>query len=95
MIIGPTKVGNSFLASALVHAACKADQSLRNIRLPRLQKGLALRKATRKKKTDAQSGDLLEIAEDRYDKQSMLIASIRITDRPEQELVTGMVEIRR
>ena len=97
LIIGPTGVGKSYLACALAHAACKADHSVRYIRLPRLLEELALSEATRKKialfkayakgkllviddlgltpLTDGQSRDLLEIIEDRYDKQSTLITS--------------------
>jgi DNA replication protein DnaC len=33
---GPTGVGKSFIASALAHAACRADYSVRCFRLPRL-----------------------------------------------------------
>ena len=97
LIIGPTGVGKSYLACALAHSACKANHSVRYIRLPRLLEELALSEATRKKSalfkayakvnllviddlgltplTDGQSRDLLEIIEDRYDKQSTLITS--------------------
>jgi DNA replication protein DnaC len=36
LITGPTGVGKSYLASALAHAACRADFSVRCFRLPRL-----------------------------------------------------------
>lgn len=36
LITGPTGVGKSYLASALAHAACRADYSVRCFRLPRL-----------------------------------------------------------
>jgi DNA replication protein DnaC len=36
LITGPTGVGKSYLASALAHAACRADLSVRCFRLPRL-----------------------------------------------------------
>jgi DNA replication protein DnaC len=36
LICGPTGVGKSFLASALAHAACRADISVRCLRIPRL-----------------------------------------------------------
>jgi len=36
LITGPTGVGKSFLASALAHAACRADYAVRFFRLPRL-----------------------------------------------------------
>jgi len=49
LVIGPTGVGKSYLACALAHAACKADHSVRYIRLPRLLEELALSEATRKK----------------------------------------------
>jgi len=97
LIVGPTGVGKSYLASALAHAACKADHAVRYLRLPRLLEALALADATRKKAqllkmlakqrlliiddlglaplTDAHARDLLEILEDRYDKQSTLVTS--------------------
>ena len=36
LITGPCGVGKSFIASALAHAACRADFSVRSYRLPRL-----------------------------------------------------------
>jgi DNA replication protein DnaC len=36
LITGPTGVGKSYLGSALAHAACRADFSVRCFRLPRL-----------------------------------------------------------
>lgn len=36
LITGPTGVGKSFIASAIAHAACRADYSVRCFRLPRL-----------------------------------------------------------
>lgn len=36
LITGPCGVGKSFIASALCHAACRADYSVRSSRLPRL-----------------------------------------------------------
>lgn len=36
LIAGPCGVGKSFIASALCHAACRADYSVRSYRLPRL-----------------------------------------------------------
>jgi DNA replication protein DnaC len=41
LLIGPTGVGKSFIASALAHAACRADFSVRCFRLPRLIEELA------------------------------------------------------
>jgi DNA replication protein DnaC len=41
LICGPTGVGKSFLASALAHAACRADRSVRCLRIPRLIDELA------------------------------------------------------
>jgi DNA replication protein DnaC len=41
LITGPTGVGKSFIASALAHAACRADFSVRCFRLPRLVEELA------------------------------------------------------
>ena len=40
-ITGPCGVGKSFIASALAHAACRADYSVRSFRLPRLIEELA------------------------------------------------------
>lgn len=36
LVTGPCGVGKSFIASALAHAACRADYSVRSYRLPRL-----------------------------------------------------------
>ena len=36
LITGPTGVGKSYIASAIAHAACRADYSVRCFRLPRL-----------------------------------------------------------
>ncbi|MDP3197663.1 IS21-like element helper ATPase IstB [Tabrizicola sp.] len=36
LVTGPTGVGKSFLASAIAHAACRADYAVRAYRLPRL-----------------------------------------------------------
>jgi DNA replication protein DnaC len=36
LITGPTGVGKSYLASAIAHAACRADYAVRAYRLPRL-----------------------------------------------------------
>jgi len=41
LITGPCGVGKSFIASALAHAACRADYSVRSLRLPRLVEELA------------------------------------------------------
>jgi DNA replication protein DnaC len=41
LITGPCGVGKSFIASALCHAACRADVSVRSYRLPRLIDELA------------------------------------------------------
>ncbi len=41
LVTGPTGVGKSYLASALAHAACRADFSVRCFRLPRLIEELA------------------------------------------------------
>lgn len=41
LITGPTGVGKSYLASALAHAACRADRSVRCMRIPRLVDDLA------------------------------------------------------
>jgi DNA replication protein DnaC len=41
LITGPTGVGKSYLASAIAHAACRADFSVRCFRLPRLIDELA------------------------------------------------------
>lgn len=41
LITGPTGVGKSYIASALAHAACRADFSVRCFRLPRLIEELA------------------------------------------------------
>lgn len=36
LVTGPTGVGKSYIASAVAHAACRADHSVRCFRLPRL-----------------------------------------------------------
>jgi DNA replication protein DnaC len=36
LVTGPCGVGKSFIASALAHAACRADHSVRSYRMPRL-----------------------------------------------------------
>jgi len=41
LITGPTGVGKSYLASAIAHAACRADYTVRCFRLPRLVDDLA------------------------------------------------------
>lgn len=41
LITGPCGVGKSFIGSALAHAACRADYSVRSYRLPRLVEELA------------------------------------------------------
>jgi DNA replication protein DnaC len=41
LVTGPCGVGKSFIASALAHAACRADYSVRSYRLPRLIEELA------------------------------------------------------
>jgi DNA replication protein DnaC len=41
LIAGPCGVGKSFIASALAHAACRADYSVRSFRLPRLVEELS------------------------------------------------------
>lgn len=97
LITGPCGVGKSFIASALAHAACRADYSVRCYRLPRLIDELtkyhaqANRSAFLKQLakadllyiddfgltplSDQSKRDLLEILDDRYDKQSTLITS--------------------
>lgn len=97
LLTGPTGVGKSYLASALAHAACRVDLSVRCYRLPRLIDEL-VRVASLQKRSaflrqlsrvnllliddfgltplaDCNVRDLLEILEDRYDKQSTLISS--------------------
>lgn len=49
LITGPTGVGKSFIASALAHAACRADCSVRCFRLPRLIDELARYTAMQKR----------------------------------------------
>ncbi|HEX7115276.1 MAG TPA: IS21-like element helper ATPase IstB [Steroidobacter sp.] len=49
LITGPTGVGKSFIASALAHAACRADFSVRCFRLPRLIEELARYAAVQKR----------------------------------------------
>ncbi len=97
LITGPTGVGKSYLASALAHAACRADISVRCFRLPRLIDELIRYSALHKRSaflrqlarvellviddfgltplTDSTVRDLLEILDDRYDRQSTLITS--------------------
>ena len=45
LITGPCGVGKSFIASALAHAACRADYSVRSFRLPRLIEELTRHRA--------------------------------------------------
>jgi DNA replication protein DnaC len=49
LITGPTGVGKSYIASALAHAACRADFSVRCFRLPRLVDELARHSALQKR----------------------------------------------
>lgn len=49
LITGPTGVGKSFIASALAHAACRADFSVRCFRLRRLVDELARQAALQKR----------------------------------------------
>jgi DNA replication protein DnaC len=49
LITGPTGVGKSFIASALAHAACRADFSVRCFRLPRLIEEIARHAAVQKR----------------------------------------------
>lgn len=49
LITGPTGVGKSFIASALAHAVCRADFSVRCFRLPRLIEELARYAAMQKR----------------------------------------------
>lgn len=49
LITGPTGVGKSFIASALAHAACRADFSVRCFRLPRLIEEIARYAAMQKR----------------------------------------------
>lgn len=49
LIVGPTGVGKSYLASALAHHACKHEISVRCLRLPRLIEDFARADALRKK----------------------------------------------
>jgi DNA replication protein DnaC len=49
LITGPTGVGKSFIASALAHAACRADFSVRCFRLPRLIEEIARHAALQKR----------------------------------------------
>lgn len=97
LVTGPTGVGKSYIASAIAHAACRADHSVRCFRLPRLVEELARYAAMQKRSVlyrqlaqahllviddfglnplaDETVRDLLEILDDRYDKQSTLITS--------------------
>lgn len=45
LVTGPCGVGKSFIASALAHAACRADYSVRSFRLPRLIEELTRHRA--------------------------------------------------
>lgn len=87
----------SYLASALAHAACRADHSVRCSRLPRLSEELARYAAQQKRSSflrqiakadllliddfgltplsDQTKRDLLEILDDRYDRNSTIITS--------------------
>lgn len=49
LITGPTGVGKSYLATAIAHAACRADFSVRCYRLPRLVDELARYSALQKR----------------------------------------------
>lgn len=49
LVTGPTGVGKSFIASALAHAACRADLSVRCFRLPRLVEEIARYAAIQKR----------------------------------------------
>ena len=49
LITGPTGVGKSYIASAIAHAACRADCSVRCFRLPRLIEELARYAAMQKR----------------------------------------------
>lgn len=51
LIVGPTGVGKSYLASAFAHHACKHEISVRCLRLPRLIEEFARADALRKKST--------------------------------------------
>jgi len=49
LVTGPCGVGKSYIASALAHAACRADFSVRCFRLPRLVEELARHAALQKR----------------------------------------------
>lgn len=49
LVTGPTGVGKSFIGSALAHAACRADFSVRCFRLPRLVEEIARYAAMQKR----------------------------------------------
>jgi DNA replication protein DnaC len=49
LVTGPTGVGKSYIASAIAHAACRADYSVRCFRLPRLVEELARYAAMQKR----------------------------------------------
>ena len=49
LVTGPTGVGKSYIASAVAHAACRADHSVRCFRLPRLIEELARYAAMQKR----------------------------------------------
>ena len=49
LVTGPTGVGKSYIASAIAHAACRADFSVRCFRLPRLVEEIARYAAMQKR----------------------------------------------
>jgi len=49
LVTGPTGVGKSYIASAVAHAACRADYSVRCFRLPRLVEEFARYAAMQKR----------------------------------------------
>ena len=49
LIVGPTGIGKSFIACALAHQACRADFSVRYLRMPRLVEELTRYGAQHKK----------------------------------------------
>lgn len=51
LITGPCGVGKSFLASAIAHAACRADFRVRAYRMPRLAEDLARAHALQRRST--------------------------------------------
>jgi DNA replication protein DnaC len=74
-------VGKSYLACALARATCREGFTAQYARLPRLLEGLALARADGTYRwgltrlNDAQSRDLLEVLEDRYERRSTLVTS--------------------